>query len=477
MFAGGLVAFLAIAALVFDVGMNLLDRRTEQNVSDAAALAGARYVHGATYVYHGGCAAAPSSMPVVIKACEGASESGFADGVNGKTVRVDFPPIAPSPFSGLPGYVEVTIGSTRPSFFAGVLGAMNQRTGAMGVATNESDIALPYSLLALDPHGCGTNKINGAPGTIVSTNGTIHIDSDCPSDAVLLSGNGVLTAPQCDVVGEIQTSGGAQNRCTSAPDGVLVSGDPLRNLPAPPKPGLPSAVKAIDATGNLCAVPNTGTCGQIPDGCPGGASPATEASPKLCAFSSNGQKNKSFRIYPGLYPGGLETTRATVYMEPGIYWIGGGGVSVKSTGGADGLLISKATGDNTGTTPTGGVLIYDSSLPGSAFAQVNLNGGAGATMSLTPIQSGTYKGMVMFIDRAVPAGTTTVDLNGGGSVLNVVGTIYTATGNVSFNGSASDVLGTQVICYNFVVNGSGASFTMNYNPDDLFHVRGVGLVE
>jgi hypothetical protein len=83
----------------------------------------------------------------------------------------------------------------------------------------------------------------------------------------------------------------------------------------------------------------------------------------------------------------------------------------------------------------------------------------------------------MFLDRAVPAGPTTVDLNGGGSVLNVVGTIYTATGNVSFNGSASDVLGTQVICYNFVVNGSGASFTMNYNPDDLFHVRGVGLVE
>src|SRR4029078_294463 len=92
-------------------------------------------------------------------------------------------------------------------------------------------------------------------------------------------------------------------------------------------------------------------CGAIPNGCPGSASPATEAAPQLCAFSSNGQKNKAFRIFPGLYPGGLETTRGIVYMSPGIYWIGGGGVSIKSTGGADGRLISKAPGDNLGINP------------------------------------------------------------------------------------------------------------------------------
>ena len=36
-FAGALFAICAVAALVFDVGQNLLDRRTEQNVSDAHA--------------------------------------------------------------------------------------------------------------------------------------------------------------------------------------------------------------------------------------------------------------------------------------------------------------------------------------------------------------------------------------------------------------------------------------------------------
>jgi hypothetical protein len=491
LFAGGLVLFLAIAALVFDVGQNLLDRRTEQNVSDAAALAGARYVHGAAYTYHGGCATAPGGMPAVDMACQVAADSGYVDGAGTKTVRIDLPPIAPSTFSGLPGYIEVTIGSTRPSFFAGVLGFTTQKTGAMGVATNQSDIALPYSLLALDPHGCGTNKLNGAPGTIVSTNGTVHVDSDCPTDAVLLSGNGVLTAPECDVVGAIQTSGGAVDNCTTAPAGVLVSGDPLRNLPPPPKPGLPASVQAIDSSGAVCPVPGVGTCGPIPNGCPGGSSPATEASPASCSFSGGfggAIAGKTYRIFPGYYPGGILTDRATVYMDPGIYWIGGGGVTVKNNGATNnGQLISKDVGDNTGLTPTGGVLIYDSTDPdpttcvsgtgAGCFGDIQLNGGAGAELGLRPIQTTIYKGMLIFVDRAVPVGTLVVDLNGAGSILDVTGTIYTATGSVKFNGSSTDTIGTQVICYNFQVNGSGASFTMNYNPADLFHVTGVGLVQ
>src|SRR4029434_8350316 len=127
-------------------------------------------------------------------------------------VRVDLPPIAPSPFANLRTHIQVSIGRQRPSFFAGVVGAVPQRTRAMAVATNASDIALPYSLLALDPHGCATNKITGSPGSAVTTNGTVHIDSDCSvaaGGALLLSGNGVLTAPQCDAVGGIKTQGGA----------------------------------------------------------------------------------------------------------------------------------------------------------------------------------------------------------------------------------------------------------------------------
>jgi Flp pilus assembly protein TadG len=40
LFAGGLVALLIVAALAFDVGMMLVERRDQQNAADAAALAG-----------------------------------------------------------------------------------------------------------------------------------------------------------------------------------------------------------------------------------------------------------------------------------------------------------------------------------------------------------------------------------------------------------------------------------------------------
>jgi hypothetical protein len=311
----------------------------------------------------------------------------------------------------------------------------------------------------------------------VTTDGTVHIDSNCPSSALLLSGNGVLTAPECDAVGGIQTSGGATNNCTSAPTGVLVFGDPLKSLAAPAEPGPPASVQPLD-------VP----LGQIPSGCPGGSAPATDASPSSCDFSTGQTKNKHYRIFPGAYPGGITVSNATVLMSPGVYWIGGGGISIKSAGG-DGVLIAKDLGDNTYTpTATGGVLIYNSVDPVAStcvsgtgpgcYGGITLNGGAGATLALRPIQTGLYTNMVMFVDRVAGAGgIDDIVLNGGGSILNVSGTIYAATGMVKLNGSSTDAISAQLICYDFQVNGSGAAFQINYRPDDLFHLKGVGLVE
>jgi Flp pilus assembly protein TadG len=475
-FAGGFILVLAIAALVFDVGQNLLDRRTEQNAADAAALAGARWVPGAA-AYHGVCASPFSGLPRPVEAaCQVAKDNGFENGVGGKTVRVDIPPIAPSSFSGLADHIQVTVNASRPSFFQGVLGVAVQRTGAMGVATNGSDIPLPYSLLALAPHACGENKITGSPGSAVSTNGTVHVDSDC-SSALQLSGNGVLNAPECDVVGQIQVSGGAMNNCTSAPTGILASGDPLRNLPPPPQPGAPLSVLPLDA------VP-----GPIPDACPGGSSPATDVAPAACQFSAGGMAGKSYRLYPGNYPGGIRTSKATLYLSPGIYWLGGGGLSVQT----DGRLISKAIGDDTGLTPSGGVLLYDTADPDptvmtgcvsvptgpGCFGAISLNGGPGAAVALRPIESGYYKNMVIFVDRTQSISGDEIFLNGSDSTLDISGTIYVPNGSVRFNGSDTYAsVSAQIICWTFQVNGSGAGLTLNYDPDQVFHLRGTGLVE
>lgn len=472
-FAGAFLLICLIAALVFDVGQNLLDRRTEQNASDSAALAGARYLPAA-YVYHGGCAAAPGGMPAVTAACNVAVENGFSDGVGGHTVRVDLPPVAPSTKAGLPGHIQVTIGGTRPSFFAGVIGVTQQRTGAMGVATNNTDIALPYSLLALDPTSCGANKITGSPGTAVTTNGTVHIDSACssPPGGLQLSGNGVLTAPECDVVGIITVSNGATNGCTTAPTGVLVSGDPLRNLPPPSQPGAPAAIQPIDVSP-----------GPIPSGCPGN-SPATDAAPATCAFSGGPYAGKTYRLFPGNYPGGISTSKAILYLSPGIYWLGGSGLLIQSNG----MVISKAAGDDAGTAPSGGVLIYNTVDPlpttgctgAGCYGPIKINGGGGGTptLALRPIQSGDYKNMVIFVDRTASfGGGFDIDLDGADANISITGTIYAPSATMKFNGSDTDTLAAQVICYSFEVNGSGAAFNIDYNPGDLFHVTGTGLVE
>jgi len=395
------------------------------------------------------------------------------DGSNGRTVRVDIPPVFPSTFAGIPSHVQVTIGTTRPSFFAGILGLASQNTGAAAVAKAGGDIPLPYSLLALNPTDCGQNKITGNPGTIVSTNGTIHVDSSCPGKpgALALSGNGVLSAPQCDVVGFIDVANNATNGCTSAPANVLVFGDPLRNLPEPAKPtGTPLAVQPLNG-------------GAIPSGCPGN-NPATDAAPKTCAFSS-GPGGKVYRLFPGNYPGGISTSKATLYLDPGIYWLGGGGLHIQS----DGSVVSKAIGDNIGLTPSGGVLIFNTHDPipttgctgVGCFAGISINGGGSSnpTLALRPIQTGLYKNMVIFVDRedAATFAGFDLDLNGSNSALNVTGTIYGAGTSMRFNGGSTDVLSAQVICYDFQVNGSGAAFTINYQPNDLFHLTGVGLVQ
>jgi hypothetical protein len=86
--------------------------------------------------------------------------------------------------------------------------------------------------------------------------------------------------------------------------------------------------------------------------------------------------------------------------------------------------------------------------------------------------------MVMFVDRNAAVATGfDIDLNGADANLSVSGTIYAPSGTVKFNGSDTDTLSAQVICYSFQVNGSGASFNIDYDPDNLFHVTGTGLVE
>jgi hypothetical protein len=226
----------------------------------------------------------------------------------------------------------------------------------------------------------------------------------------------------------------------------------------------------------------------IPAGCPGsGAAEATATSPRTCAFNGS-YAGSVWRLYPGYYPGGLDFGKGTFYLEPGIYYIGGGGFTAGGGGSTvDSIVRSVDTG---GTTPGGGILIYNTedyvfhsecaSGTGTAaqcIAAVKLNGGT-ANVNLQPLNDGSmWDGMVIFQDRDLNVTGKDVQINGGSSTMEVAGTIYVPSGDVDVNGNAGTIILDQVIAWTFKINGNGGTIDVRYRSGVTAHVSGVGLVE
>jgi hypothetical protein len=464
LFAGGLVALLAVAALVFDTGQALLDRRTEQNASDAAALAGARYIPTTTGEYQGTCSArtaaqlADVQLKHVNTACDVAAAYLAAEGLTA-TVTVKYPPGPESTFSGLHGNIEVLIDTTRASIFEGIFGQTARHTGAFAVAANSTDYSLPYSLLALNP--CGTSSVTGGGG--VQVNGSVQVDSSC-DPALKISGHATLNSPECNTVGSYQVSNQGTG-CSVMNSGMQASGDPLREMPLPPVP---------TSLGEFRKEP--GESMNAPSDCPNAQSTASISAPLPCSFSAS-YAGHVYRMYPGYYPGGIKLNAGTFYMEPGIYYIGGGGLTM---GGNGATIISVDSGTQTFG---GGVLIYNGSFHDPAFctgnggtgclAPMTFNGSS-AIIQLKPIQTGFYTNMLLFGERAAGGDIT---LNGSGTNLDISGTIYAPNSLITANGNGATSLAVQLIAYEFKVTGNGGQLLVTYDNGDVFHLDGVGLVQ
>lgn len=456
LFAGGLVALLIVAALAFDVGMMQVERRDEQNAADAAALAGARYVL--------------TDVPAAKAAARDlAAVNGFDDAAPDEVVNVYVPAIH-GRYAGLPGFIEVQIEATRPSIFGGIIGKATWPIGAFAVATNDQDLTFPFSMLALDPTECKAIAVSG--GGVVEAYANIQSNSsgaECTGTPVGFSRTGGATidvnAPDatCRVVGKFQDQGsGPPIDCTIAENSFALP-DPLRNLPAPAKPALaPPMVYA----GTASPAPD------IPKNCPGASPQApSEASPAKCKIpATGGPANVPWILYPGLYPGGLEVSQGrTVYLMPGIYWIGGGGLDI---GGGASIVTIGTESDakpNVADAPCaqatataglcGGVLLYNSKLPTSAGGPFVLNSSA-ATMKLAAYDvptSGTetaYQDIVIFQDRTL---TTSVTLNGSASSTVVEGIVYVPGGQIKLNGNGGTLILDQIIANTYDINGNGGT--------------------
>lgn len=491
LFAGGLIVLFLIAALAFDVGVMLLERRDQQNAADAAALAGARYV--ATAATYSGSCPGDGTNPAVVAACEIALANDFDDADASENVFVHIPPLH-GEFSSWPGHIEVQIEATRGSIFAGVIGRAAWPIGTMAVAANQQDVHYEFGMLALSPDGCKAIAISGSgvvnSASNVQSNSTGEECGDGSNIGFSRTGAGVLnvTAPTavCRSGGELQDQGSGTLNCTVEKYSFALP-DPLVDLPAPVKPGLAAALKTVEA-----GVVNNTPAG-VPNYCPGASDASrqpSEANPNPCVLGQGtvagvSQAGRTWILSPGLYPGGLSLKGGvTAFLLPGIYWIGGGGFSATN----DASVISvNSEADRTravctiGATPPctggGGILIYNSKLPNSPAGAISLGGG-GATLSLMPYDYpfGTSTiDLVIFQDRTV---TLTVTLNGSDAqAAEVRGIVYVPAGDVKVNGSNSVFSMDQVIAYTFLINGSGGTVNILHEAGVDAIISAVGLVE
>jgi hypothetical protein len=487
LFAGGLIALFLVAALAFDVGSMLLERRTEQNVADSAALAGARYVQ--TSANFSNTCAAPGTNAAVLAACDVATTNNSS--LANADIRVNIPPVD-GLYRGVPAVIQVRINTSRGSIFGGVIGRATWPVGVNAVAANQKGVTYGFGMLALDPTGCKAILVSGTG--VVRSAGNIQANSDgseagCGGIGFSRTGGGTIdvTAPSatCRSAGSIQDQGAGTMTCAKAPNSFALP-DPLRNLPAPTQPALAAAMKEWTSATTLSATPAS-----VPDYCPGatGSKAPNAASPQTCVMGNGGsQKNRIWVLYPGLYPGGLDLRGGvTVYMTPGIYWIGGGGIRVSN----DITMISvDDENDRTkavctlGATPPctggGGILIYNSKLPGMAAGPITL-GGSGATLSLMPWTypfGATTINIVLFQDRTVALAGDDITLNGADSQASEVrGIVYAPQGDVKVNGSNSVFSMDQVIAWTFKVNGSGGTVNVLRETGVDAKIEAVGLVE
>ena len=167
---------------------------------------------------------------------------------------------------------------------------------------------------------------------------------------------------------------------------------------------------------------------------------------------------QTITLSPGVYIGGISITgKGNVILQPGIYYMQGGGFS------------DSGQGTLTGT----GVMIYNA--PTSNSDNINLSGTGAIT--LTPPTSGVYQGISIFQQRDATV-QPSVNVSGNGTApLQISGTFYVPGGLLSVTGNGTqDTIGSQYISDTLTLGGNG-SFNVSWDPNLIPGIRQCWLVE
>ncbi len=276
MFALALPVTFGMVALSLDVTSWLMTKRVTQNVADMSSLA------GASVLADGGGAA-----EVEQAALDMASRNNFVHGVDGEVI-VNNPP-ATGPQAGNLNYVEVIVAEPREILLAGILKQDAVTVQSRAVSGLEGGLGC---VLALDPTADGALTFSGAADATIACG--IYSNSNSDS-SILVGGSADLTADPAIAVGGIVESG----------SGTITSTNPLQ----------PYSTKIKDPYYDL-VVPSVSGCDET----------------DLVVGDTR-------TLSPGVYCGGLQLTvllgkgkkeisSADVTLDPGVYIIHNGDLSI-----------------------------------------------------------------------------------------------------------------------------------------------------
>jgi len=514
MVAFGIVVLLGILALAFDLGFSWMLHRKEQNAADPAAIAAARWLKDSV-----GNPVSPALVQDEMNAdaCFYAQQNGFfvtdagcAAALAAGDLQVHSPPVS-GPLSGSPGKVQVVIHDTHPTFFARIWGQTEAAVTTSAVAANDAGNGNSSSLVALQPvcSGGSAGSVTGGgtvrifPVVAGTPGGYVHINSPCGgssddhcqngsgTSALSIGGGGTMVAPFAYVGGACTFNGNSSN---TDPNGLWCDmtftssncideqatpplADPLAGVPEPELANFPNGV------------------------CPNGT-PSTPSSTTACDLSRNASAGcppdpqdsalDICTLHPGVYYGGWSVgSRVRLFLEPGMYILAGGGISLSGTQASVEAVTNPTVNEAR-------IMIFSTDGPGcpsinrqcqgaitftaqQAFKAKALNA---ATCGLVSPQACPWKGILLWQDGTASNPTATVKLGGQAST-TLAGTIYAPLADVQIEGGTSTTgcssgpnascLSIQIVSYTWKING-GALVEMPYDPAELYQFPARGLV-
>ena len=468
LFILGLVAMLAVGALLLDGANALVTRRRLQNAGDAAALAGANTIHtaGSAHVCSTVSTAPPGAARADIIAAANASLAVNLPWLAAGSVTVSC--AQDSVYRNQAVTVELRVNSS--NFLGAAIGYGGAVVATSSTALNGQIAGSDFNIVLLDPSNSSwPNNRRGCPSFLISGGPTMHFGGAVHVNSACTAANG----------GALATNGSSATVSFSSGRSMyLVGGYDPGPLTINPTPVTGAAVLE-DPLQDLEPITDSCTSGTI------------RSATRLVL------NNTTQVLQPGVYCGGIQLRNSSIaLLRPGIYVIDGGGIDVGAQASICAISATSIATDcsafaNECPDTTCGVLLFNRGTASGAGAMGQISISAGATMKLRAYDERANSNVgfqyrnLLFWQSSSPLPSSTyaqpeLRLNGGGNV-DVSGTVYAPSAKVHMGGGSGGsggniTLQLQFIAWDLEMSGNSA-FSFLYSDSEFAFPTDYGLVK